>query len=57
MAQGKEVKRIASEIGVATKTAHVHRINAMMKLNISSSFEATQLALKYGLLDATNLYE
>jgi two-component system uhpT operon response regulator UhpA len=57
MAQGKEVKRIASEIGVATKTAHVHRRNAMMKLNISSSFEATQLALKYGLLDATNLYE
>lgn len=57
MVKGKEVKKIALILDIAIKTAHTHRRNAMNKLKLRNSFEATQFALKHGLVDADSLHQ
>ncbi|MFM2481946.1 transcriptional regulator UhpA [Celerinatantimonas sp. YJH-8] len=39
LAQGLSVKVIAAELGLSHKTVHVHRANAMSKLNVSNTVE------------------
>jgi two-component system, NarL family, response regulator FusR len=56
LAKGMEIKRIASELDIAVKTVHVHRANIMAKLNVHSSFNFTQLALRHGLIEPEALH-
>lgn len=55
LANGIEVKRIASSLDIATKTVHVHRANILNKLNVSNSFDLTKIALKLGFIDTQTL--
>ncbi|HCK91336.1 MAG TPA: DNA-binding response regulator [Gammaproteobacteria bacterium] len=55
LAKGKLVKEVAKELDIMTKTAHSHRRNIFEKLNCTSSFELTQLALRTGLIESEDL--
>ena len=39
LATGLDVKAVAVELGLSHKTVHVHRANAMDKLNVSNNVE------------------
>ena len=43
LATGLDVKSIAVELGVSHKTVHVHRANAMDKLNVKNNVELAKL--------------
>jgi DNA-binding NarL/FixJ family response regulator len=49
IADGKNTKEIAGELGVSQKTVDVHRMNVMKKLNLFSAAELTKYAIREGL--------
>ena len=55
LAKGKLVKEVAQALRIMPKTAHSHRRNIFEKLNCTSSFELTQLALRAGLINSDDL--
>ncbi|OQQ09698.1 DNA-binding response regulator [Vibrio splendidus] len=46
LATGLDVKSIAVELGVSHKTVHVHRANAMDKLNVKNNVELAKLFIQ-----------
>ncbi|WP_155013817.1 response regulator transcription factor [Marisediminitalea sp.] len=57
LAKGKLVKEVAQALRIMPKTAHSHRRNIFEKLNCTSSFELTQLALRAGLINSDDLID
>ena len=57
LAKGKLVKEVAQALHIMPKTAHSHRRNIFEKLNCTSSFELTQLALRAGLINSDDLID
>lgn len=57
LAKGMEVKHIAQELDIATKTVHVHRTNVLSKLGVFTTFELTKIALKNSLITPECLYK
>ena len=57
LANGKLVKEVAQALRIMPKTAHSHRRNIFEKLNCTSSFELTQLALRAGLINSDDLID
>ena len=57
LAKGKLVKEVAQTLRIMPKTAHSHRRNIFEKLNCTSSFELTQLALRAGLINSDDLID
>lgn len=55
LALGGEVKGVAKSLDIAVKTAHVHRRNILNKFGVTSVFELTRFAIKYGLIDPSQL--
>lgn len=55
LALGDEVKNVAKSLDIAVKTAHVHRRNILNKFGVSTGFELTRFAIKYGLIDPAQL--
>lgn len=55
LALGGEVKGVATSLDIAVKTAHVHRRNILNKFGVTSVFELTRFAIKYGLIDPSQL--
>jgi DNA-binding NarL/FixJ family response regulator len=55
LAKGMQVKHIAQELEIATKTVYVHRNNVIKKVRVNHNFELTKLALALGILDAGQL--
>lgn len=49
IADGKNTKEIAGELGISLKTVDVHRMNAMKKLNLYSTAELTKFAIREGM--------
>lgn len=57
LAIGMEIKHIARELNIATKTVHVHRANLLAKLEANSNFELTKMALRNGLMEPESLHQ
>jgi len=55
LAKGMQIKHIAQELGIATKTVHVHRANLLKKVGVSHNFGLTKFALALGILDGVQL--
>lgn len=55
LALGGEVKGVAASLDIAVKTAHVHRRNILNKFGVTSVFELTRFAIKYGLIEPSQL--
>lgn len=55
-AQGKTVKEIASERFSSTHTVTTHKRNIFRKLKINTSYEATMVAVRAGLIDIVEYY-
>jgi len=49
VANGRNTKEIAAELGISIKTVEVHRQNIMKKLNLFSIAELTKYAVREGL--------
>jgi two-component system, NarL family, response regulator NreC len=49
IAEGRTAKEIASELGCASNTIHVHRKSLMAKLNIHKSTDLVRFAIKEGI--------
>jgi len=52
VANGRNTKEIAAELGISIKTVEVHRQNIMKKLNLFSIAELTKYAVREGLTSA-----
>jgi len=52
VANGRNTKEIAGELGISIKTVEVHRQNIMKKLNLFSIAELTKYAVREGLTSA-----
>lgn len=52
VANGRNTKEIACELGISIKTVEVHRQNIMKKLNLFSIAELTKYAVREGLTSA-----
>ena len=50
LAEGKNIKQIASCLIISTKTVETHRQHIMDKLNTRSTAELTKYAIKEGLI-------
>ncbi|MET1218242.1 MAG: response regulator transcription factor [Glaciecola sp.] len=55
LAMGHEPKKVAQILEIATKTAHVHRRNILKKFEFGNTFQLTKFALKYGLIEQSDL--
>lgn len=55
-AQGKTVKEIASERFSSIHTVTTHKRNIFRKLKINTSYEATMVAVRAGLIDIVEYY-
>lgn len=55
-AQGKTVKEIATERFSSTHTVTTHKRNIFHKLKINTSYEATMVAVRAGLVDIVEYY-
>ena len=51
IALGNGNKQVAAQLGIAVRTAEVHRANAMRKLNLHSLAEVVYFAVSTGLID------
>lgn len=51
IAEGKNVKEAAIELGVSTKTVETHRNNILKKLDLSSVTELVKFAIKEGIIN------
>lgn len=51
-AEGKNIKEIASILGISVKTAEVHRANMMDKLNLRDMVSLIRYAIREGLITA-----
>ena len=52
LARGHSVARVASMIGISSKTAYAHRANIYAKLRLQSEFQLHELAKRRGLVSA-----
>ncbi len=55
LARGYCVKTAARELDLNEKTVHTHRANICQKLGVQSDYQLLQLALKFGLLELSEL--
>lgn len=53
--KGEKIKEIAAEINLSINTVSTYRTRVLEKLNVKNDVELTQLAFKYGILEATHL--
>ena len=51
IASGKSSRQIAEELGIAFKTAVVHRHNLHTKLKVHKATDLTRAAIRMGLID------
>ena len=51
IASGKSSRQIAEELGIAFKTAVVHRHNLHTKLKVHKATDLTREAIRMGLID------
>jgi two-component system invasion response regulator UvrY len=54
--RGIEIEDIAVKLFLSSKTINGYRNNILKKLGIKTDVEATRVAIKYGLIDADNLW-
>ena len=54
LAKGHQIKRIASDLNIAIKTVHAHRLNLYKKFGFSSVFEITKFCLQHGIVDSSD---
>jgi two-component system invasion response regulator UvrY len=52
VSKGREVDDIAEKLFLSVKTVNGHRNKVLRKLGVKTDVEATQIAIKYGLVDA-----
>jgi two-component system, NarL family, response regulator FusR len=52
LAKGHQIKRIATDLNIAVKTVHAHRLNLYKKFGFSSSFEITKFCLKHWIVES-----
>jgi DNA-binding NarL/FixJ family response regulator len=50
LAEGKKNKEIASQLGIAVRTAEAHRANIMQKLGFHSLADLIHYALRHGII-------
>lgn len=55
IALGNGNKQVAAQLGIAVRTAEVHRANAMRKLNLHNLAELVHFAVSAGLIDIAAL--
>ncbi len=55
-ALGKKVKEIAAERFLSVHTVTAHKRNIFRKLHVNTSYEATRVAIKAGLIDVIEYY-
>lgn len=55
VARGLQSKQIAWELGISTRTVHLHRGNAMKKLGVRNSSQAVAQARSLGLIEQQSL--
>ena len=51
IASGKSTRQIAEQLGIAFKTAVVHRHNLHTKLKVHKAVELTRAAIRMGLIE------
>ena len=52
VAEGRSTRQIAEQLGIAFKTAVVHRHNIHKKLGVHNAVLLTRLAIRMGLVEA-----
>ena len=50
LAKGTSIAEVAAALFISPKTVHVYRTNIFSKLKLTSAFELTLLALRYGVI-------
>jgi DNA-binding CsgD family transcriptional regulator len=50
LAEGKSAKEIASILDISTRTVEFHKYKMMEQLNIKTSSELAQYAMKHGII-------
>lgn len=57
MAEGRRIKAIAKILHVSPKTVEYHKYRLMKQLNLRTTADAVQYAVRHGLVDATQVEE
>ncbi len=53
LAQGRELKEVAADLGLSTKTVDTYRGRVLQKLHLRNDVDICQFALRHGLIDDT----